>query len=455
MHKIYLTLFSGTLASSLSAQQPNIVFIMTDQQTAQAMSCVDDTYVNTPNMDRLAKDGIRFSNAYCAAPLSGPSRFATFTGVPPGSERMLENHKPFPEKLKRKSLGNMVVAAGYECVYAGKWHIPTASLPNDNQDFGFRSIHDHNDYGLAESCVDFLKQKHEKPFFLVASFDNPHNICEYARHQNLPFAEIAEPDLDECPNPPVNFSPAPYEAEIIRLEQQVHFPTYPVIDYSPDDWRRYLNAYYRLVELVDIEIGKIIDALIELNLYDDAVVVFTSDHGDGAAANKWNQKSALFEEIVNVPLIIKAPDLYDKNIDKLQLVNTGLDIFPTICDYASASVPEHCKGKSFRQLVEKETDKELHDFIVTETQFDKSPTRGWMVRTPQYKYVLYDKGKYREQLFDISNDRIERRNLAIERQFTEILDQHRQLLNIWIEDNGIVTSGREITKPVLQKEYKH
>lgn len=455
MRKIYLTLFTGTFVWSLSAQQPNIIFIMTDQQTANAMSCVDDNYVDTPNMDRLAKDGIRFSNAYCAAPLSGPSRFATFTGIAPGSERMLENHTPIPGKLKGQTLGNMVTAAGYESVYAGKWHVHTASLPKDNQDFGFKSIHDHNDYGLAESCIDFLRQEHKKPFFLVASFDNPHNICEYARHQNLPFAEITEPNLDECPNLPVNFSPAPYEAEIIRLEQQVHYPTYPVIDYSPDDWRRYLNAYYRLVELVDVEIGKIIDALIELNLYDDAVIIFTSDHGDGAAANGWNQKSALFEEIVNVPLIIKAPDLFDKNIEKLQLVNTGLDIFPTICDYANASVPEHCNGKSFRKLVDRETNKELHDFIVTETRFDKSPTRGWMVRTPQYKYVLYDKGKYREQLFDISKDKIERRNLAIEKQYTEILDKHRHLLNIWIEDNEIVTSGREIIKPALQQEYKY
>lgn len=455
MHKVYLTLFSGTLASSLSAQQPNIVFIMTDQQTAQAMSCVDDTYVNTPNMDRLAKDGIRFSNAYCAAPLSGPSRFATFTGVPPGSERMLVNNKAFPDKFEGKTLGNMVSSAGYESVYAGKWHVPTASLPKDNQDFGFRSIHDHNDYGLAESCVDFLKQKNEKPFFMVASFDNPHNICEYARNQNLPFATITEPPLDECPNLPVNFAPAPYEAQIIRLEQQVHFPTYPVIDYTPDDWRRYLNAYYRLIEWVDNEIGKIIDALVDLDLYDDTVIIFTSDHGDGAAANQWNQKSALFEEIVNVPLIVKAPQSHSRNVTASQLINTGLDIFPTICDYALAAVPDHCKGKSFRKLVEQKTEKEIHEYIVTETQFDKSPTRGWMVRTPQYKYVLYDKGKYREQLFDISNDRIERRNLAIERQFTEILDQHRQLLNIWIEDNGIVTSGREITKPVLQKEYKH
>lgn len=454
MNKLHLTLAAGAIASSLSAKQPNIIFIMTDQQTADAMSIVDDTYVNTPNMDRLAKDGIRFSNAYCAAPLSGPSRFAMFTGITPGSEDMLENHTPMPERLKDQSLGNVVTSAGYESVYAGKWHVHTASLPTDNQEFGFRSLHDHDDYGLAESCIDFLKQKHQKPFFMVASFDNPHNICEYARSQNLPFAQLTEPEIDECPNLPINYSPAPYEAEIIRQEQLVHFPTYPVLNYTPDDWRRYLNAYYRLVETVDIEIGKIIDALIELDLYDDSVIIFTSDHGDAAAANQWNQKSALFEEIVNVPFIIKAPAAHDKNIVQSQLINIGLDIFPTICDYALAPVPNQLKGKSVRSLIEKKTSEELHDFIVTETRFDKSPTRGWMVRTPQYKYVLYDKGKYREQLLDITKDRIERRNLAVEKAYAEVLDEHRAMLNLWINDNNITTTGREIVKPSYENKKK-
>jgi arylsulfatase A-like enzyme len=444
MKKIHISGLAMMGAGSLLAQQPNIIYIMTDQQTAQAMSCVDATYVSTPNLDKLAKDGIRFTNAYCAAPLSGPSRFAMFTGVAPGSEGMLKNNTPFPEKLKEKTLGNLVTSAGYLSAYAGKWHLPEASLPANEKSFGFISLHDHNDYGLAESCIRFLKQKHDKPFFLVASFDNPHNICEYARNQVLPFAEIKEPDLDDCPNLPANFSPAPYEAEIIRLEQQVHFPTYPVIDYTRDDWRRYLNAYYHLVETVDNEIGKIIDALVELGLYEDALIIFSSDHGDGVAANKWNQKSALFEEIVNVPFIVKAPDAFSGNVERPELINAGLDLLPTICDYASVEIPSHVTGKSIRTLVEDKDTEEIHPFIVTETQFDKSPTRGWMVRTPQYKYVLYDKGKYREQLFDIRKDKKERRNLAIERKHQEILNHHRSLLQGWVEQHKISTTGREI-----------
>ena len=445
--KLSYTGLAALAAGSLFAKQPNIIYIMTDHQTANALSCVDDTYVNTPNLDKLAEDGVRFTNAYCAAPISGPSRFAMITGRSPGSLGMMKNNAPFPDIPKEETLGSLVTSAGYNSAYAGKWHVPQGSLPENDNSFGFESIHPHNDYGLAESCIDFIKQNHDKPFFLVASFDNPHNICEYARNHNLPFAEIEEPDINDCPNLPANFYPAPYEAEIIRLEQQVHFPTYPVINYTPDDWRRYLNAYYRLVEIVDSEIGKIIDALVEHGLYDDAVIIFSSDHGDGVAANQWNQKSALFEEIVNVPFIVKSPTAFENNYVRGELVNAGLDLLPTICDFASAEVPTHLTGKSIRSLVENRDAEELHSYIITETQFDKSPTRGWMVRTPQCKYVLYDKGKYREQLFDINKDRQERRNLAIEQKYNDVVNQHRALLNEWVYQNNISTSGREIILP--------
>lgn len=444
MKHLIFTGIAGCLATGLQAKQPNIIYIMTDQQTASALSCVNGSEVRTPNLDRLAADGIRFSQAYCAAPLSGPSRFAMITGTPPGREEMLVNNTAFPEKLKDQSLGNLVSKAGYTCVYAGKWHLPESSLPPAENGFGFHNLHDHNDIGLAEASVAFLREDHPKPFFLIVSFDNPHNICEYARNQNLPFAEIEDPPVNECPNLPPNHAPAPYEAEIIRQEQQRHFPIYPVTGYTADDWRRYLNAYHRLVERIDTEIGKIIDALIDIGLYDNAVILFSSDHGDGAAANMWNQKSALFEEVVNVPFIVKAPGMYRNNVVRTELINAGLDLLPTICDYAGAEIPDRCTGKSIRTLIEQENAQQIHSYVVTETMFDKSTTRGWMVRTSNHKYVLYDKGKYREQLFDMQVDKNERINLAVEEKYSELLNQHRKILNQWIVDNRIAMTGRRI-----------
>ena len=433
-----LALSAGAMlpALSMAQERPNIIYIMTDQQTATAMSCAGNTDLHTPNMDRLAQHGMRFTNAYCAFPLSGPSRTAMFTGCPSGESGIDKNAKPMPDSLKNNSLGILMENAGYTTAYAGKWHAHTVSLPAKHS-FGFTKIYDHNDYGLAETCVEFLKQKHEKPFFLVASFDNPHNICEYARKQNLPYATIDEPSLGECPNLPANFQVAPYDADVLAYEKQLSFRLYPTQAYTPDDWRRYRNAYFRLVEHVDREIGKIIDEIERQNLWKNTVIIFTSDHGDGAAAHQWNQKTVLYEEVVNIPLIVCLPG--SKHAGKVmpQLINNGIDLLPSLCDWAGASVPSWCKGVSFRQIVESGDSARTHQpYVVTETFFTQtSGTRGWAVRTPQYKYVLYDTGRNREMLYDMNTDRGEMRNLAIEKQYREIILQHRQLLRQWMKEH--------------------
>ena len=179
---------------------------MTDQQTATAMSCAGNEEVHTPNMDRLAQRGVRFSNAYCSMPLSGPSRSSMFTGYTPGQVGLTENGTPMPDSIRTRTLGTLLEESGYECAYAGKWHAHTNSLPA-KEAFGFENLHGHNDFGLAEACVAFLRRNSEQPFFLVASFDNPHNICEYARHQNPPYASFEEPALEDCPGLPARIRP--------------------------------------------------------------------------------------------------------------------------------------------------------------------------------------------------------------------------------------------------------
>lgn len=92
----------------------------------------------------------------------------------------------------------------------------------------------------------------------------------------------------------------PYDADVITYEQSLNYSTYPTRHYSPDDWRRYRSLYFRLVEKVDAEIGKIVDIIDRRNLWKNTVIIFTSDHGDGVGAHQWNQKSALYEEVVNI-----------------------------------------------------------------------------------------------------------------------------------------------------------
>ena len=149
------------------------------------MSCAGNNDVKTPNMDRLAERGMRFTNAYCTLPLSGPSRAAMWTGYMPSVIGMEENETPLPDSIAVRTLGTLIENSGYDCALAGKWHVNTNSLPSEHA-FGFKNIHQFMDNGLSESVINYLRNRDsKKPFFLVASSNNPHGICEYARRHRL------------------------------------------------------------------------------------------------------------------------------------------------------------------------------------------------------------------------------------------------------------------------------
>lgn len=441
MKKIFLPALLAGLACHgyvRADNRPNIIYIMTDQQSAIALGASGNPDLKTPNMDRLAEKGVRFSNAYCAFPLSGPSRSAMFTGYTPGQAGLRINGTPLPDSLRTSTLGDLVKAAGYETGYAGKWHVNTNSLPA-KEAFGFERLHGHGDEGLAEAAVGFLQRKHDKPFFLVASFDNPHNICQYARWQNLPEATVEEPRLEECPGLPANFAVAPYDADALAFEKQQSYRLYPTQNFTDDDWRRYRNAYYRLVEHVDGEIGKIVDEIDRQNLWKNTVVIFTSDHGDGMGAHQWNQKTALYEEVAHIPFIVALPGGKNAGTVLPQLINNGEDLMPSICDWAGAELPPGGQGKSFRQVAEKgDPAASHHEYVVTETLFNQTAgTQGWMVRTPKYKYVLYDAGKNREMLYDLEADPGETRNLAVESRYKAEVERHRGMLRQWMKSRPL------------------
>lgn len=425
---------AAKVPAAKDSKGPNIIYIMTDQQCATAMSCAGNPDVLTPNMDRLAEHGIRFTNAYCAMPLSGPARGAMFTGYMPVETGIIENDIPVPDSLKGMTLGSLVASAGYDCAYAGKWHVNTVSLPSDHA-FGFRNLHGHNDTGLSEACIEYLREDHDRPFFLVASYINPHNICEYARGQNTPHASLPEFTLEDCPPLPANFAVNPYDAAVLQFEKRQSYSLYPSQDFTPDDWRRYRYAYYRLVEAVDAEIGKLLDEIDRQGLWDNTVIIFTSDHGDGNASHQWNQKTVLYEEVANIPFIICLPG--GRNAGKVlpQLVNNGTDLMPTVCDWAGAEVPAGRSGLSLRDVAESgDAAHPFRDYVVTETNFNQTAgTSGWMVRTARYKYVLYDKGLYREQLYDMENDRGEMVNLAVDSRYRHIVEEHRAMLREWMQ----------------------
>ena len=200
--------------------------------------------------------------------------------------------------------------------------------------------------------------------------------------------------------------PSTYAAEALTLEHASSPRYHDTYTYTQDDWRRYLYAYYRLVERADREVARIVGVLKAHGLYDDAAIVFLSDHGDGAAAHGWNQKWNLQEEVINVPLIVKPPKgagLRGVRNDEA-LSNVGLDLYATVCDYAGVTPdPGRYRGRSLRPVAEGRQ-ATLHDEVFVETLLPGPGMRGWSVVGPRYKYVLYQWGRNREALYDLQDD---------------------------------------------------
>ncbi|MBP8789906.1 MAG: sulfatase-like hydrolase/transferase [Breznakibacter sp.] len=412
-----------------STAKPNIILILTDQQTASAMGCAGNADVKTPAMDALAKDGRIFERAYCSYPLSGPCRASLMTGKMPVELGVKDNDDPLSDADMARNIGFVLQSGGYDCLYAGKWHIPETDIPVGR---GFTKICGMDDRILVDACRPYLATDRQKPLFLVASFLNPHEICEYARNESLHYGALPDVDPKGCPNLPINFMESTYWPEALTLHKNTVVKSYPTGSYSQDDWRRYLYAYYRLVERVDAEMGRLIEVLKSEGLYDNSLIIFTSDHGDGAATHQWNQKRSLSETVVNVPFIVKTPKNMGKHPKETSqaLINIGLDVFPTICDYAGVGLPDGLNGHSLRPLMEGVVDQVAGEVFV-ETLLDGANVRGWSIVEQDYKYVFYRFYKNREQLFSLVKDPGEMLNLAVDQREHQNLVRMREKMYRW------------------------
>lgn len=438
MDKKKLMMSALLLPAALNAQEakkPNVILIITDQQTAGAMSCADNPYLRTPAMDGLAEDGIRFTNAYSPFPLSGPCRCSLLTGCYPSTIGVLGNGIGIKKQYSDNGIGHRMADAGYECLYAGKFHAPEQSVP---ENIGFTKIcnfiHDPEIPGHVSKALD--KYDGSKPLFLVVNFNNPHEICQDKHGEPMKMTG-AIPEVDPCLYPPLpeNFERTDADPDVLNLEVECggQLAHYPVCRFSPQDWQRYLYRYYRLVERADDFIGQVIDAIKSHDLYDDSIIIFCSDHGDGAAAHEWNGKWALTEESVNVPMIIKTPKGKGPKgiVNNEALVTIGPDLYTTFCDCAGVSLDTRTYvGSSLLPVIYGKEEK-THDDIFIETKMNFAKLDGWSVRAGKYKYSLYQGGRNNEALFDIDADRLEMHNLIDDPAYADILKDCRYRMFKW------------------------
>lgn len=422
-----------------SGRPPNVLLVMTDQHSAHMLGCAGATHVRTPHLDALVAQGTRFGRAYVTFPLCVPSRTSMMTGSYP-HELDVHTNAPATEPAAVRGLDSLAACLGradYRCSYAGKWH---AVAPSADPGTGFEVIKDFGDDGLVEAVEKYLRTTadDERPFFLVASFDDPHTICEVARGQSSYYGALTPVALEHTPNLPSNFGQQPFEPEALRHEQSVAPYGYGTGSYTPEDWRHYRQAYADLVHRADANVGRLLGVLDDLDLADDTVVVFTSDHGDGDAAHGWNQKSALFEEIVRVPLIVRWPGRVRAAGFDTSLVSVGLDLLPTLCDVAGVQPPGGSRGRSLLPVLAEHGAPprvpEGPEQVVVETGFGAGPrprTSGRAVIEQRWKYVVYSWGQHREQLFDLDADPGEMVNLAVESAYGGVLQRFRRSLLDW------------------------
>ena len=416
--------------------RPDFLLIICDQLGMDAISAHGCLDVDTPNIDRLINRGVSFTESHSTNPVCSPARSSLLTGRMPVETGVITNNRRIHPS--RPDAGQWLRQAGYDAYYCGKWHLPEG-YPVKLDGFDVLPVGggqgDLIDTVVSRSCETFLKNRTAKrPFLLVSSLMQPHDICYWAIKgkllvpEELPFERLAG---HLPPLPPNHKSRPPAPEQLARHAYK---------GFSDAQWQYYIYIYYRQVEMVDAEIGRMLDALDQTGRADNTVVILTADHGEGRGRHQHVQKWYPYEESVKVPMVVSYPGLTAEGlIDREHLV-WGVDVISTICDYANTAPPPDCLGRSLRPLVE-QNPTEWREFVASEHH-----VVGRMLRTQQYKYVRYQ-GDPVEQLFDIQADPWETKNLYQDPALATVLRDHRKMLADWQATLKPVEPMPDVSRP--------
>lgn len=433
----------------------NVVFLFSDQHRRDAAGCYGHPMVRTPNLDRLAATGTRFTQAYALAPICGPCRSALITGRHVHRCGAL-THGHMKADMGLPTMGTVFRQAGYVTGAFGKVHVAGES---DTNDIGFdaraleiytpmqsdyqhaiglekfwqycsylpqykphpdsQERHGYNpknepiqleeefilDHMVADRSIEFLKQHREKPFFLWGGLEKPHNEM-YAPKR---FHDLYDPGRIELPGNLYNSRD--------RLPDTIHDnPVFPINTpgtYTDDEIRNCMAAYYANVSYMDEQVGRVLDALDEQGLSENTLVVYSSDHGENLFSHQMVQKQCFFETAVGIPLICRIPGVTEPGSIRLQLASL-LDLLPTFCDACGIEAPTGLDGKSLLPVLR--ANAPLRDEVFSE--FYEYGTAERMVRSGRWKYV-HSEGDL-HQLYDLESDPDENINLIDDPAYARI-----------------------------------
>ena len=447
---VIMALLLGVLASVQAAQapavRPNLLFIYTDDQSYDALSIVQKEqgekgrfpWLKTPNLDRLASEGIRFRNAFVVCSLCSPSRAVTLTGRYNHHNGIASNFRPFP--ADNVTQATLLRTAGYTTAYVGKWHMGNQ---RERPGFDFHATYiSHGRYADCPFIVDgkntpttgwvddvatdyaigFIKQQKTaaKPWSLMLGYKTPHEPWQPpARARDLYTDEKARsiPNLN---------TPPPYMAA--KTQGPAGKPVPPTTRTNLD--------YFRCVTAMDDCVGRLLAALDETGLTSNTLVVFTSDNGVYLGAHASGDKRSAYDESLRVPFLVRYPALgpaaRGRLVDEMVL---NLDNAPTMLDFAGVRVPDKMQGRSLRPLLTGTPAQWRQSWFYeyfAEDQKGTSIPDITAVRTTDAKLIKYRGFSQWTELFDLKSDPHEMKNLFNDPEASglreKMLAEHDRLL---------------------------
>ncbi|MEW7009939.1 sulfatase-like hydrolase/transferase [Lentilitoribacter sp. EG35] len=431
-------------------KRPNILFLFSDQHNQKMSGCYGDKVVQTPNIDRLAAEGVRFDNAYCPSPICVPSRMAMLTARWPSRQDCWVN-----DDILRSDLPTWLHAAGakgYQTTLIGRLH---AIGPDQLHGYGDRPVGDHSpnwpggarqSLGVLEGTNDPTPESLEKAGAGYSAYQEKDEDVTTAAESWLKNEALALNSAGKpfcltvglmLPHPPYVVDQEAYkiyegmvpppEQKPVDDEHEFHAwwrKDRGIDTVTPEQTDRARTAYCGLVHRMDEMIGRVLDALEEAGLLDDTLIVYASDHGDHLGERGLWWKHTFFDESVKVPLVMRLPGVLPAGEVRKQVVNL-VDLSQTMLEAMGASQLPHANGKSFWDVAKTPSAPWLNE---TFSEYCTDPVPHWtgaravqqrMIRADNWKLCIYDSEA--PQLFDLENDPLETTDLAA-------LPEHREKL---------------------------
>jgi arylsulfatase A-like enzyme len=418
--------------------RPNFLFILTDDQRSDALGCAGNPIIRTPNVDRLAGEGIRFERAFVTTPICAASRASILTGTYERTHTYTFTKPPLARAFTDISFPVRFRAAGYRTGFVGKFGVAVAEdVRGEMFDFArfdslpyFQTINGverHMTEVEGEWVIDFLRGVEPgKPFCLVwcpwaphADDDNPKQyfwppgVDDLYRDVVIPIPEMAASKYYDA-------QPAFLKNTMSRTRWGWRFDT-------PEKYQSMVKGYYRMVSGIDLVLGRIRGELARLGLDGNTVIIFTSDNGYFLGERGYADKWLMYDLSIRVPLVVFDPRAPRESRDlvKRDMV-LNIDLGPTLMDMAGIAVPPQVQGRSLRPLLGRRRPAWRTEIFCEELWDHPEIPRSECVRTERWKYIQYPAHPEYVELFDLADDPDEKRNLAGDPKYDRVLAELRK-----------------------------